>query len=127
MEVSVSVQASVAVIPVRRIMVADVRRLVVDHFGVSETELLGPSRRERIAHVRQIGYYLANTHTRATLKDIARRFGRMDHTTVISGVRRITQLRETDQDFDRRMSRVEELLAEIVAPKIAEPAECTND
>ena len=40
--------------------------------------------------------FLAKTMTNRSLPEIGRRFGGRDHTTVMHGVRRITELRATD-------------------------------
>lgn len=50
--------------------------------GITLRELLGDSRKRRVAYPRQVAMYLARDLTRNSLPEIGRRFGR-DHTTVL--------------------------------------------
>jgi hypothetical protein len=72
---------------------------------IAETEELpvaaikGPRHSRNIVMVRQIFYYLARHQAQATLGEIGRYCGRRDHTTVLSGIRKIERLRLIDADL----------------------------
>jgi chromosomal replication initiation ATPase DnaA len=93
---------------------ADVRRVVMDFFGVTEADLDQRGRSGRIPHIRQIASYLCRMHTAHSLPQIARAFHR-DHSTILHGVRRITALRNTDVALHRDLLKLEAQLAEALA------------
>lgn len=76
----------------------DVQRLVGHHFRVTHTELVGKERHRRIALARHVAMYLCKHQLRCSYPEIGRAFGGRDHTTVMSGVRRIAELRENDAE-----------------------------
>ncbi|MBN8841144.1 MAG: chromosomal replication initiator protein DnaA, partial [Sphingomonadales bacterium] len=53
-----------------------------------------------VARPRQIAMYLAKRLTTRSLPEIGRKFGGRDHSTVIHAVRRIEELRDSDNDID---------------------------
>jgi len=76
----------------------DVQRVVGHHFRVTHTELVGKERHRRIALARHVAMYLCKHQLRCSYPEIGRAFGGRDHTTVMSGVRRIEDLRENDAE-----------------------------
>jgi chromosomal replication initiator protein len=76
----------------------DVQRVVGHHFRVTHTELVGKERHRRIALARHVAMYLCKQLLRCSYPEIGRAFGGRDHTTVMSGVRRIEELREGDAE-----------------------------
>lgn len=79
-------------------------------FGVTERELLGPSRLRRVMVPRQVAMFLARELCRLSLPRLGVAFGR-DHTTVLHAVRKV----EADMDTDERLaSVVRDLRAAIV-------------
>src|SRR5262249_4641242 len=68
-------------------------------FGVTEKELLGPSRLRRVMVPRQVAMYLAREVCRLSLPRIGSAFER-DHTTVLHAVRKV----EADLDCDPVLS-----------------------
>lgn len=66
---------------------------VARHFGLSAAALRGASRQPGVVLARQCAMFLARALTTKTLAEIARHFGRRNHTTVLHACRRIdTQL-----------------------------------
>lgn len=61
--------------------VADIKRAVSAHYGISEDDLLSDSRQRRLARPRQVGMYLARELTGKSLPEIGRMFCR-HHATV---------------------------------------------
>jgi chromosomal replication initiator protein len=76
----------------------DVQRVVGHHFRVTHTELVGKERHRRIALARHVAMYLCKQMLRCSYPEIGRAFGGRDHTTVMSGVRRVDELRESDAE-----------------------------
>ena len=58
--------------------------------------MIGPKRVRAYARPRQLAMYLAKHMTKRSLPEIGRRFGGRDHTTVMHGVKRISELMVTD-------------------------------
>ena len=73
-----------------------------ESFGVSITELEGPSRRQPLARARQVAMYLIRELTDLSLPKIGQLFGGRDHTTVLHGVNTVAKAIKTDLTlFDR--------------------------
>ena len=80
----------------RKVTIDDIQRKVSEHYNIRLADLIGPKRLRNYARPRQVAMFLAKTMTNRSLPEIGRRFGGRDHTTVMHGVRRITELRATD-------------------------------
>lgn len=72
---------------------------VCNRLGVSKVELLTGCRRPPMVRARFAIYILARLQD-YTYAQISRRLG-MHHTTIMSGVRRANELRESDAGFDK--------------------------
>ena len=70
---------------------------VAEHFGVSKSELRGKRRSKSIVYPRQVCMQLARSLTLHSLEEIGAHFGGRDHTTVMHATRRITKLKDQDQ------------------------------
>lgn len=90
----------------------DIQRAVARKFGLTKAELLSERRDRMIVRPRQIAMYLCKRMTKRSLPEIGRRFGGMDHTTVIHAVRKIEALRQTDSALNEVVS---ELIATVQA------------
>lgn len=93
-------------------MIVRVQLAVARHFNIEGIEaLLSTERRfQRIVFPRQIAMYLAKTITHQSLSVIGRRFGGMDHTTVMHAVRKVEalmagdpQMAQTVEDLRRKI------------------------
>ncbi len=95
----------------RRVTVEDIQKCVAAYHGLRMSDLLSKKRTREIVRPRQQAMYLCKEMTTRSLPDIARRFGNMDHTTVLYSCRRIQELCHDDaavrSDVDalRRMLR----------------------
>jgi chromosomal replication initiator protein len=54
-----------------------------------------------------VAMYITRERLKLSYPDIGRRFGGKDHTTVISGYRKIQGLMETDEQVQRAVERIE--------------------
>jgi chromosomal replication initiator protein len=73
-----------------------IQRQVSTYFGVKLADLKGHKRHRAISHPRAIAMFLARTLTSSSYPEIGGRFGGKDHSTVISAVRKIEKLVESD-------------------------------
>jgi chromosomal replication initiator protein len=69
----------------QRVNLSDIISAVSAHYGVSEEEVLGPSRQKEFVLPRQMVMYLAREETNASLPEIGQALGGRDHTTVLYG------------------------------------------
>ncbi len=87
-----------------------VQEVVASHFGVKKEDLTGDSRSSRVSRARRIAMYLCRRVTDASLIEIARAFGRKDHTTVIHSIRKVEKERREDRKTDYILSFLERQL-----------------
>lgn len=80
----------------RKITVEEIQRIVSDYYNIRLSDIIGPKRLRSYARPRQVAMYLCKQLTSRSLPEIGRRFGGRDHTTVMHGVRRIEELKNTD-------------------------------
>ena len=85
--------------PQRDIDILDIQKAVANHFGLSIDLLSAKTRRKEIALARQIAMYLSRKLTDNSLKEIGRRFGGRDHSTVIHACQSIEGMITKDPKF----------------------------
>jgi chromosomal replication initiator protein len=83
----------------RKVTVEEIQRKVSEHYNIRLSDMIGPKRVRTIARPRQVAMYLAKHLTSRSLPEIGRRFGGRDHTTVMHGVKRIDELKATDNQI----------------------------
>lgn len=83
----------------RKVTVEEIQRKVSEHYNIRLSDMIGPKRVRVIARPRQIAMYLAKHMTSRSLPEIGRRFGGRDHTTVMHGVKRIDELKGSDDQI----------------------------
>ena len=105
----------VAVTRMTQISVDDVIGLITSEFAISARDLTGKSRTQAISLPRQIAMHLLREHTELSLEDIGRVFGNRDHTTVLYGVTKIRDRKQTDRPF-------KDLLEGLAARLVGRPA-----
>ncbi len=72
------------------------KRLAADHFGVSVSDVEGPRRSISPRYARFVAISLIHTHTEYSLNEIGDFFfGGRDHTTILSALRRVEDLRSS--------------------------------
>ncbi|MBE5844298.1 MAG: chromosomal replication initiator protein DnaA [Butyrivibrio sp.] len=74
---------------------------VCEQYGIKQEDISSKKRNKEIVLPRQIIMYLAREYTDAPLEEIGRALGKKDHTTVISGVNKIKDLLNGDNDVSR--------------------------
>ena len=73
--------------------------IVAEHFNISTDQMISKNRSNEIAKPRQIAMYLCKNMTAAPLDTIGSLLGGRDHSTIIHGIRKITEEYEKDDNF----------------------------
>lgn len=71
--------------------------IVSEHFNISTDQMISKNRSNEIARPRQIAMYLCKTMTDTPLDTIGALLGGRDHSTIIHGIRKITNEYETNE------------------------------
>lgn len=80
----------------KTVTIESIQRYVANYYNVRQDRLGSIMRTKEISYPRQMGMFLSKKMTGASLKSIARSFGKKDHTTVLYAVKKIQSLAETD-------------------------------
>jgi chromosomal replication initiator protein len=87
------------ILPVQKALDADViQREVARYYKIAVDELRGERRVKHVSHARQVAMYLCRTLTQASLPEIGKKFNK-DHSTVLTSVRKIEQLKNADDQL----------------------------
>lgn len=78
--------------PIARMTIARIQEEVARFYGMPLAEMTSRRRMMPYARHRQVAMFLAREMTKQSLPMIGRAFGNRDHTTVISGCRKIEEL-----------------------------------
>ncbi|HEX7624159.1 MAG TPA: helix-turn-helix domain-containing protein, partial [Anaeromyxobacteraceae bacterium] len=69
---------------------------VAKFYDLTVAKLTSPNREQKIAVPRQVAMYLCRTLAGETLQQIADKFNKKDHTTVMAAEKRVRELIESD-------------------------------
>ena len=83
---------------------------VASQYGIPVERLLSRERSREVALPRQVAMYLMREETGASLPQIGEALGGRDHTTVMYGCEKITDLLETDDGLRRQVFAIREAL-----------------
>jgi chromosomal replication initiator protein len=90
----------------------DIIEQVANYFGLKVSQVKGRSRKRDIARPRQVAMYLIREETDASLPQIGNLLDGRDHSTVLYGCDRVTELIEEDLDFRREVTTLRQRLYE---------------
>lgn len=93
--------------------IKDIQMVTAEFYGISENDMCSQRRDMPVVRIRQVAMFLAKTLTPKSLPEIGRRFGGRDHTTVLSAVRRIKALMETDRELADEVAEIKSQLEDI--------------
>jgi chromosomal replication initiator protein len=88
------------------ITIADIERVVADHYKLKGTLLRSKKRNKEIAHARHVAMYLARTLTKASLPQIGKNFGDRDHTSVLHACNKIKSMVDDDWRFKEEVEQL---------------------
>jgi len=92
--------------PLRKVTISLIKEKVARFHGITQKELEGQRRDQRLTVPRQIAMYLACDLTNASLPQIAREFGKKDHTTVMYARDKVKKQMERDPEFRSKVRSV---------------------
>lgn len=92
------------------IRVENILKVVAIESGYSLTDLKSRRRFAPLCLSRQIAMYLAKALTTRSYPEIGRRFGGLDHTTIMHGVHKIERLIATDSEIADRVAAIKGIL-----------------
>lgn len=84
----------------RPLRIDEIQIACARYYGVTRADILSARRTAAVVKPRQVGYYLSKVLTRKSLPEIGRRFGGRDHTSALSGIRKIERLRKIDERLE---------------------------
>jgi chromosomal replication initiation ATPase DnaA len=85
----------------KTITLDSIEKSVCDYICATPEELQHKTRKREILIGRQLCHYLSKRYTKTSLTLIGKRFGNKDHSTVLHSNRIISDLIETDKEFQR--------------------------
>ncbi len=98
-----------------KVTVEQVFEIVASYYHVTVDGLRSNSRSRTVAFPRQMAMYLARTETGLSFPQIGERLGNRDHTTVLYGYEKISDLVETDTNIRRDILEIKATLYDISA------------
>ncbi len=93
-----------------KLTIERVVKTVADYYHVTVEALLGSGRSRMVAFPRQMIMYLARTETGLSYPQIGEHLGKRDHTTVLYGFEKISELLETDDGVRRDALEIKAIL-----------------
>lgn len=93
----------------QQISVAKILKNTAKHYQVAQSLILGKGRSKEVALSRQVGMYIAKSHTELSLKAIGLEFGGRDHSTVVHAVKTIEKKRESDPELNTDIETILEI------------------
>lgn len=90
----------------RHVTIDEVKKHVAEHFAMKPQDLIAKSRRREIVRPRQIAMYLSRQLTQRSFPEIAQRFNKMDHTTVMHGCEQIKNMCAADPTFAAEVDKI---------------------
>ena len=87
--------------------IAEIQKLVADHYSIKVTDLKSKSRTKQIVNARQVSMYLVKKFLDKSLVDVGRAFGGRDHSTVINSLRKVENQLSKNSDLKSDISELE--------------------
>lgn len=75
--------------------------VVASHYELSIDQICSANRSSNVAYPRQIAMYLCKQLTPASLKEIAAKLGKKDHSTILHGIKKIEEDLETEKKANK--------------------------
>ena len=94
----------------KRVTIDLIQKRVSEHFNLREQDLKVRSNTRAIAFPRQVAMYIVKQLTTASLPEIGRQFGGKHHTTVLHSVNKIGEMRRSDKELNRTITRLMDAL-----------------
>lgn len=92
---------------IEAVSVSAVMSIVCRKFGVDENAVISKRRDESLVKARQIIMYLCRKHTDLSLDEIGKKLGKRDHTSVMSGISKVKNMIENDEQYAKMIEEIE--------------------
>jgi chromosomal replication initiator protein len=96
-------KSAVAAAPLQRVTIGKIKETVAGAHGLTVKEMDNGRRDQRLAAPRQIAMYIATELTNYSLPQIAREFGKKDHTTVMYARDKIKEAMQRDEAYRNKI------------------------
>jgi chromosomal replication initiator protein len=96
----------------RQVTAKEILKEVSSAFNVRISDLKGSRKTREISLPRQVSMYLIRRLTRSSFPEIGRILGGKDHSTVVKGVKKLSETLNRDKDLAQRVRSVEKALLE---------------
>ncbi|MBW1729764.1 MAG: ATP-binding protein [Deltaproteobacteria bacterium] len=90
--------------------IAQIQGVVAEHFGVSPSELASDKREKRICYPRHVAIYLCKELLGLSLKEIAKGFGKKNHSSMLYAIRSIENKIRNDRNLQEHIKRLRDAL-----------------
>jgi chromosomal replication initiator protein len=94
----------------KRVTIDLIQKRVSEHYNMREQDLKIRSNTRAIAFPRQVAMYIVKQLTSASLPEIGRQFGGKHHTTVLHSINKIEEMRRSDKELNRIITRLMDAL-----------------
>jgi chromosomal replication initiator protein len=94
----------------KRVTIEVIQKRVSERFNLREQDLKVRSNTRAIAFPRQVAMYIVKQLTTASLPEIGRQFGGKHHTTVLHSINKIEEVRRSDKELNRTITRLMDAL-----------------
>jgi chromosomal replication initiator protein len=84
----------------KAVTIESIQKYISDYYQLKVGELKSRNNSKSIAMPRQVAMYLCKSLTNASLPEIGRSFGGKHHSTVIHSIKKVEEMRRTNQDFN---------------------------
>ena len=91
----------------RELTIEEIQKKVAKGFNISIEKLKSPSRKKPIVTARQTAMYLIRLYLKKSLSEISLTFGKKDHTTVLSSIKKVENLKIKDKEFKRLLDNLQ--------------------
>ncbi len=95
----------------KRVTIKRIQERVSEHFNLDATDIKARSNSRAIVFPRQVAMYIVKQLTKASLPEIGRQFGGKHSTTVLHSISKIEEMRRSDKDLNRLITRLMGALA----------------
>jgi chromosomal replication initiator protein len=88
----------------RSVTIDQIQKKVADYYHLKPSELKSRNNAKSVAMPRQVAMYLCKSLTSASLPDIGRSFGGKHHSTVIHSIKKVEELRQKNDSFNKQVT-----------------------
>jgi chromosomal replication initiator protein len=90
--------------------IGQIQRVVAEHFGVFPSDLASEKREKRICYPRHVAMYLCKELLGVSLKQIAKAFGKRNHSSVLYAIRSIEKKIKNDRNLQEHIKQLRDAL-----------------